>query len=106
MAVYTISRSMIKKFKDPADRNKYDLRSHMKTIFTAKGADIKDVCAFFDEEFEKTEEYAAGWRLVGLHAFSEFHQDHVKKWAQYIDPVPPAMTAVVRDIPPYLQVVK
>lgn len=106
MAVYTISRSMMKKNKDPADRNKYELRSFMKTIFTAKGADIDDVCKFFNAEFEKTEDYADGWRLVGLHAFLEFHQDHVKRWAPYIDPVPPAMTAVIKDTPAHLRVVK
>lgn len=106
MAVYTISRPMVKKIKDPVDRNKYDLRSFMKTIFTAKGADIKEVCGFFNTEFKKTEEYADGWRLVGLHAFAEFHQGHMKNWAKYIDPVPPAMTAVIKDTPSYLRVIK
>ncbi|MES2749488.1 MAG: hypothetical protein V4606_03780 [Patescibacteria group bacterium] len=106
MTVYTISRPIAKTVKEKTDKRKYPLRSHMVTIFTTASASEKSVCDYFDGEFEKTQDYAEGWRLTGLHAISEFHQGHVKKWARYIDPVPPAMTAVIKDGPAHLRLVK
>ena len=103
MAVYTISRPMAK--KRVKGEKKPPLRSHMVTMFTSFGADVKNACDYFDAQFENTDDYKAGWRLVGLHAISEFHQGHVKKWSEHFDPVPPAMTAVIKDQPMHLRLV-
>lgn len=106
MTVYTISRPMAKKIKKIGDRTKYPLRTHMVTVFVTGDTSVKSVCDYFDSEFEKNADYAEGWRLTGIHAISEFHQGHMKKWASYINPEPPAMTAAIKEMPAHLRVVK
>ena len=102
MTVYTIARSMVREkigTKDP-------IRTYMTTMFTTLVDQEKEACDWFDKNFKHSDDYAAGWRLTGLHALSEFHQGHIKKWAPYIASVPPAMTAVITDPHPHLQLVK